>query len=84
MTGSVVLDMVLKATKDWEAAAIAETKFVLAAVHGTVAGNIVSLDAPAVQIGQLTHGDDQKVAQNTLPLMFIPDSGNDELVITVS
>lgn len=83
MTGSVVLDQVLQATKDWEAISIAGTKQVLAVQHGTMAGNIVALAAPKVQIGRTTHGDSQRVANNTLPLMFTPNSGNDELVITV-
>lgn len=83
MTGSVVLDQVLNASKDWEALALAGTRVVLAAQHGTAAGSIVALGAPAVQIGRMSHGASQKVANNTLPLMFIPDQGNDELVITV-
>jgi len=83
MTGSVVLDQVLQATKDWEGISIAGTKQTLAVQHGTAAGNIVALSAPKVQIGRITHGDSQRVANNTLPLMFTPNAGNDELVISV-
>lgn len=83
MTGSVVLDQVLQAAKDWEGIALAGTKQELAVLHGTVAGNKVGLSGPAVQIGRMTHGDSQRVANDTLPLIFTPDEGNDELIITV-
>ncbi len=83
MTGSAVLEAVAIATKDWLSIARAHTKGVLALVHGTVAGNIVQLDAPAVQIGRPNYGDTQKIINNTLPLMFMPSTGNDEFKITV-
>lgn len=83
MTGSVTLDQVPKATKDWEAVAIPGTRQVLQLVHGTDAGNIIQIDAPSVQVGRFTQGNDNKIATNTLPLMFTPSSGNDELTITI-
>lgn len=83
MTGTVVIDQNLKATKDWRSIALAETKLTLAVTHGTVDGNIIDLDAAGVQVGRLTHGDNQGVANNSLPLMFTPVDGNDELTITV-
>ncbi len=83
MTGSAMLEAASLATVDWFAIAQAHTKGALSLVHGTVAGNIVSFDAPAVQIGRPTLGETQKIVNNTLPLMFLPDLGNDEIKITV-
>lgn len=81
--GSVVMEAPLLATKNWDAIARAHTTGALALVHGTVAGNIVQIGAPAVQIGRYTEGQTQGILNNTLPLMLLYDEGNDELKITV-
>ena len=82
-TASVVMEAVLLATKNWQSIALGHTTGALALVHGTVAGNIVQIDAPAAQVGRYSQGQSQGILNNTLPLMLIPDEGNDELVITV-
>ncbi|SEH22530.1 phage tail tube protein [Rhizobium sp. NFR12] len=82
MTGSAIMEAVSLATKDWFAIARAHTKGILSAQHGTVAGNIVAFDAPAVQIGRPTYGESQRILNNTLPLMYTPVAGNDEFKIT--
>lgn len=83
MTGSAILEMVSLATKNWLSTARSHQTGALAVVHGVTAGNIVALDAPKVQIGRPTYGETQRVLNNTLPLMFLPDEGNDEFTITV-
>ncbi|WP_349433571.1 phage tail tube protein [Pararhizobium sp. A13] len=83
MTGSAVMEAVLLAQKNWFAIADAHTTGALALQHGTTAGNIVKIDAPAVQIGRLAYGESQKIVNNTLPLMFTTVAGNDEFKITV-
>ncbi len=83
MMGSAILEMVSLATKNWLATAQAHTTGALAMVHGTTAGNIVGFDAPKVQIGRPTIGETQRILNNTLPLMFLPETGNDEFTITV-
>lgn len=83
MSGNATLEAVSLATKDWFAIAQAHTTGVLAAQHGTVAGNIVSFGAPAVQIGRPTYGQTQKIINNQLPLILQPVAGNDEFSITV-
>jgi len=83
MTGSAVMEAVALATKNWFAVADDGTLGILTAQHGTVAGNIVKFDAPAVQIGRPTYGETQKIVNNTLPLMMTPVVGNDEFKITV-
>ncbi|QDY99061.1 hypothetical protein FQ775_01010 [Nitratireductor mangrovi] len=83
-TGQVVMEATNLATKNWDAIVKAHTDGALALTHGTVAGNIVAIAAPAVQIGRYGEGQSQNILNNTLPLMIKPQSGNDELTITVS
>ncbi|MBW8283524.1 MAG: hypothetical protein K0M55_07975 [Rhizobium sp.] len=82
MTGNATMEAVSLATKNWFQIAQAHTTGALAAQHGTVAGNIIKFEAPAVQIGRLNYGETQKIVNNGLPLMFQPVAGNDEFVIT--
>lgn len=80
-TGSVVVEAVSLATKNWISIARAGTKGALSAAHGTVAGNIMTLTGPAVQLGRPSEGNTQKIVNNTLSLMLTPDEGNDEFAI---
>lgn len=82
-TAQVVMEAVLLATKNWQSIALGHTTGALALVHGTVAGNIVQINAPAAQVGRYGQGQSQGILNNSLPLMLKPDAGNDELVITV-
>lgn len=51
--------------------------------HGTAAGNIVQLDAPAVQLSNISHSDLDGQFAYQLDARYIPAAGDDELVITV-
>lgn len=82
-TGEVTLEAASLATVNWFNIAHAHTTGVLAFAHGTVAGNIVQIDAPKVQIGRPKYGESQKIINNVLPLMFQRNAGNDEFKITV-
>lgn len=82
-TGSAVVEAKSIATKDWFGIARAHTRAALAFVHGTVAGNIIELNAPKVQIGRPTYGQTQGITNLTLPLMLTSDAGDDELAIVV-
>lgn len=82
MTGSATMEAVLLATKNWYEISHSETTGVLAAQHGTVAGNIVGFDASTVQIGRIGYGETQKIINNTLPLI-LQNPGTGEFVITV-
>ncbi|ESY41914.1 hypothetical protein X747_14830 [Mesorhizobium sp. LNJC384A00] len=82
-SGTCVVEARLMATTNWFALAQARTRGALAAQHGTVAGNIVMFDAPAVEIGRPTEGQTQKIINYSLPLMLCTDAGDDELKITV-
>lgn len=84
MTGSAIMEAVSLATKNWFQIAQDHTKGILAASHGTVAGNIVDFGGPAVQVGRPTLGETQRILNNTLPLFYTPTAaGNDEFKITV-
>lgn len=80
-TGTAVVEAKSLATKNWFDIATSHATGPLAVKHGTVAGNIVEIDAPAVQIGRPTQGQSQGIANYSLPLMFTPVAGDDELVI---
>jgi hypothetical protein len=84
--GSVKLEDELVATKDWWTKLSAGTLVALSATHGTVAGNIVVLAAPNVQLDPRNVGlDDQdNISMLSMNLLLLPSSaGNDEWSITV-
>lgn len=82
-TGVAVVQAASLATKDWFAIAAARAKGELAVQHGTVAGNIIEINAGAVQVGEPTQGSSQGIANYSLDLMLTPPAGNDEFTITV-
>jgi hypothetical protein len=49
--------------------------------HGTVAGNIVKIDAPQQQLTEPSYGDKDGVTMLTMKQGFNPLNGNDELTI---
>jgi len=81
-SGEVTIEAVTVATKDWFGAVTAETLDALQVVHGTVAGNIVQIDAPKVQLLSPRYDNRAGKAMLTMGLNLTPDSGDDELRIT--
>ncbi|CDX19639.1 conserved hypothetical protein [Mesorhizobium sp. ORS 3359] len=82
-SGTAVIEARSLATLDVFARAQARTRGALVLTHGTVAGNIVQFDAPAVELGRPTEGQTQKIINYSVPLMLCTDSGDDEFKITV-
>jgi len=82
-SGTAVIEAPALGTKNYFAIAKAGTLGALQLVHGTVAGNVVQIDAPKVQIGPPAYGNTDGLATLSLPLTLVPDAGDDELVITV-
>lgn len=80
--GTAVVQATTLSVKNWFQIAQSHTKGPLHVQHGTVAGNIVEIDAPKVQIGRLSQGATDGISNYSLPLMLTPDAGNDELVLT--
>ena len=81
--GSISLEMVSVATKNWMATIAAGTTGAFQMVHGTVAGNIIQIDAPAVQLVSPRFANSQGIQMLQANLLFTPVSGNDEITITV-
>ena len=80
--GKIVMEATLVATKDWWTTIKDATTGALQVVHGLTAGNIVQVDAPKVQIFNPTYSNFQGIAMLNGDLVFAPNAGNDELVIT--
>jgi hypothetical protein len=54
-------------------------------VHGTTAGNIVTIGAPNVQIVSPTYGESDGISTLQMGLSMVPGSGgNDEFTIAVT
>ncbi len=82
-SGSVSIEATTLAEKNWFDIADQRTRGALSIIHGTVAGNIVEITAPAVEIGRPSYGDSQGILSYNLPLMLCSNAGNDEIKIRV-
>lgn len=82
-SGAITFEMVSVATKNWLQTIQNATTSTLALTHGLVAGNIIKLAAPAVQLIQPKYSDMDGISMFNANLRFVPSSGNDELTITV-
>jgi hypothetical protein len=80
--GQISLGAPAFATKDWHAAARAETLGALSLIHGTTAGRIIELAAPAVQVMDPAYSEQDGLLYLDAALSFTEDSGDDELTIT--
>lgn len=81
--GSMTIELDTIASKNWGVAVKQGAQGALQLVHGTSAGNIVQIDAPALQISSApTIQDQDSVAMLSMNFMLPPVSGNDELVLT--
>lgn len=59
------------------------TTGVLQVVHGTVAGNIVQIDCPALQLSQISVQDSDALVAYQMQAKLLPSAGDDEFKITV-
>lgn len=87
--GQVAFEMPAVATKDMFSDYLESHSGVntgaLQLVHGGTAGNIVTLDAPKFQLGNVRVQDSDGVAVATADLRLIPtDTGNDEFKLTLT
>lgn len=81
--GSVLMEAVKVADKDWWTSIQAATDGALELVHGLTAGNIVEIDAPHVQLHTPTYQEQQGILMLAAQTTINPGaSGNDELVLT--
>ncbi len=80
--GSVSMEAVSIAAKDWFTTIKNVTLDTMQLIHGTVAGNKVQIDAPKVQINSPKYGGYKNALMLNGDLALMPNAGNDELVIT--
>lgn len=81
--GQAVIEAPTIASKDYFTDAANETTGLVTFQHGTTAGNIVTLLAPIVDIGNPTYSDQDGIQMLNLPYVAIPSSaGNDEVTLT--
>lgn len=81
--GTFVLEAPTMADKNFFDAAIDGDVDTMSITHGNFSGNIIMLDAPRVSIQNPNYQDSQGVQMLSIPFTATPDSGNDELLITV-
>lgn len=86
VNGTIEFQAPLISAKDWFAASAGRAAGILQIVHGDTAGNIVTVDAPAVEINVTDYSDSQGVLMISADLILKPNSaaGNDEVRFTFS
>ena len=82
ITGSVSIEAMLLGTKDYFAAALAETTGNLTFLHGTTAGNKVEVSSTKADIGDVAYGEEDGIQMLEIPYTLVPTSANDEVTIT--
>lgn len=81
--GSVLMEAVKVADKNWWTSIQGATNGALELVHGLTAGNIVEVDAPNVQMYSPTYQDQDGILMLAAQMAMTPGAtGNDELVLT--
>lgn len=81
-TGTILFEMTNVATKAWVEAARTHATGVLNVVHGVGAGEIITINAPAVSFSPPSFSDSDGVLMCSMPIIPEPTSaGNDELTL---
>lgn len=81
--GSVRIEATKVADKDWWSGIRVGSVGPLALTHGTLAGNIVEIACPGVQMTSPAFDEDNGIQMFRSNLVVKPVNGNDELTITV-
>lgn len=85
--GSCVIEAVAVGTENYFTNVEAHAGVTLAAVsivHGTTAGNIVTIGGPAVQLASLAMNNSDGILTYGMDMIFTPSSGNDEVTLTLT
>lgn len=80
--GTLVMELPALATKDFFAAAVAQTSGALALTQGIANGYKVLLAASSILLGNPSYQDSNGIAMISLPITLNPTSGDDELSLT--
>lgn len=84
-TGSCTIEATTVATKDWWTTIKSATTAAVSMVHGTTAGNIVTLTASNTQITEPQFSEQDGILMLGMKLTFVPgSSGNDEFSIALT
>lgn len=83
VSGRVRFEAPALSTFNWFTTARANTLAAFQLVHGTTAGNIVQIDAPQVQITNPTYAEEDALVMIDAELVFVPNTGDDEITLTV-
>jgi len=81
MNGSITLDAVPFATKNYFQAATNTTSGNLAVTHGTTAGNLIGIACNDVTVSGINYGEDAGILTLDMDLAINPSSGNDEIYL---
>ncbi|MGZ2403363.1 phage tail tube protein [Rhizobium ruizarguesonis] len=81
-TGTAVVEAKALSEVNWFDKTQSKVGGALSIKHGTQAGNIVTITAPRVEIGEPTQGQTDGILNYSLPLDLVPVNGLDELKIT--
>jgi len=83
MTAEALIEFPDLATKNYYTNMLARSTQAIQIIHGTVAGNIVQVDAARAEIGLITTPEEQGFLMAKIPMRLLPSAaGNDELIIT--
>lgn len=80
--GSTTFEKDPIATKNWYATVLGGSLAPVQLIHGSVAGSIVQVDAPKVQLINPEETEADGIAMLQAGLSFIPNAGNDEFTLT--
>jgi len=83
-SGQLIVTQELASAVNFPQLMAADTPMVLQIVHGVGTGNVITFDAPAMQIRELTQGDDNGVKTWEMDVVFQFVSGDDEFQITTT
>lgn len=78
MTGTAIMRSTDLATMNWIARMRGHQLNAMIGQHGTVAGNIIKVSAPKVQVEDLDYTQTNNLNNESLQLIYQPDQGNDE------
>lgn len=82
-SGSLVIRVPDLTAKDYFGKIRPGTTMPAQVIHGTVPGNIVQIDTPALQVtGNVTLDEEGGEVMATIPVTALPVAGNDEVVFT--
>lgn len=82
-SGNAVFELDTVAVKDWWTAIRNATASTLSITHGVTGGSIMKLDCPKVSLINPQYSEQDGIAMLGVGLTIQPNTGNDEIVLTV-